>query len=581
MNVLGINVYHADTSACLLKNGNLIAACEEERFTRIKHYSGFPIYSIKFCLKKANISLKELDYITVNFNLNHNLYERFKFAFSNIKSTSLANKLLSLLNKRSLHSQFQEYFGENVKDKIIFVPHHISHISSSYFMSGFKDAVGVSIDATGDFSSMEISEFKNNKVNLISKNYYPHSLGILYQAITQFLGFKNYGDEYKVMALAAYGSPKYKKEFDKLVKFVPPYNFELNLEYFLHHKNFFFDNLNSSKPIFENLYSKKIEELLGSERYYKEELQQRHYDIASSLQNKFEEIILKIIKNIYLENHSNNLCLSGGCFFNSVLNGKIYKSSKFDKIFFHANVGDAGGSVGSSFYQFNEISKNFKNTIQDNYFIGPSYSDEQAKNLIKKNEKFLGDFSIDYGLNFEKIIEVVTDILSKSGLVAWFQDEMEWGPRALGNRSLLIDPKNKFAKDILNTKIKLREEFRPFAASILEEHTHEYFDVNNKDDKFPNMNVVLKANSICKNKFPAIVHVDGSSRIQTVNKNQNFKFYKLLNEFKKKTGSPILLNTSLNIDEPICESPVNVIETFSRTKIDCIVIQNTLIIRKI
>ena len=240
MMILGINTYHADTSACLIKNGHLIAAAEEERFTRIKHYSGFPVNSIKFCLKKAGVSFNEIDYITVNFNLRYNLYERIKFTFSNITSSNLLNKLLSLLNKTSIHNHFQEYFGEDIKDKIIFVPHHISHISSSYYTSGFKDAVGLSIDATGDFSSMEISEYKNNKINIISKNHYPHSLGILYQAITQFIGFKNYGDEYKVMALAAFGTPKYSKEFDKLVKFVPPFGFELNLEYFLHDKNFFF-----------------------------------------------------------------------------------------------------------------------------------------------------------------------------------------------------------------------------------------------------------------------------------------------------------------------------------------------------
>jgi carbamoyltransferase len=577
MMILGINTYHADTSACLIKNGHLIAAAEEERFTRIKHYSGFPVNSIKFCLKKAGVSFNEIDYITVNFNLRYNLYERIKFTFSNITSSNLLNKLLSLLNKTSIHNHFQEYFGEDIKDKIIFVPHHISHISSSYYTSGFKDAVGLSIDATGDFSSMEISEYKNNKINIISKNHYPHSLGILYQAITQFIGFKNYGDEYKVMALAAFGTPKYSKEFDKLVKFVPPFGFELNLEYFLHDKNFFFENLNSKKPNFENLFSKKIEKLFGTERSYKDEIQQKHYDIASSLQNKFEEIVLKIINNIYIENHSNNICFSGGCFFNSVLNGKIYESSKFDKMFFHANVGDAGGSVGSALYHLNKISKKSKNIVQENYFIGSSYSDEQAKNLIKKNEKFLKDFSINYDLNFEQINDIATDILSKNGLIAWFQDEMEWGPRALGNRSLLMNPKNQFAREILNTKIKLREEFRPFAASILEGYTHKYFDIKNKDDKFPNMNIVLKANSICKKEYPAIVHVDGSSRIQTVNKNQNFKFYNLLNAFKKKTGSPILLNTSLNIDEPICENPTNVIETFSRTKIDCIVIQNTVI----
>ena len=561
MMILGINTYHADTSACLIKNGHLIAAAEEERFTRIKHYSGFPVNSIKFCLKKAGVSFNEIDYITVNFNLRYNLYERIKFTFSNITSSNLLNKLLSLLNKTSIHNHFQEYFGEDIKDKIIFVPHHISHISSSYYTSGFKDAVGLSIDATGDFSSMEISEYKNNKINIISKNHYPHSLGILYQAITQFIGFKNYGDEYKVMALAAFGTPKYSKEFDKLVKFVPPFGFELNLEYFLHDKNFFFENLNSKKPNFENLFSKKIEKLFGTERSYKDEIQQKHYDIASSLQNKFEEIVLKIINNIYIENHSNNICFSGGCFFNSVLNGKIYESSKFDKMFFHANVGDAGGSVGSALYHLNKISKKSKNIVQENYFIGSSYSDEQAKNLIKKNEKFLKDFSINYDLNFEQINDIATDILSKNGLIAWFQDEMEWGPRALGNRSILFDPRNKDGKDIVN-KVKKREWFRPFAGTVLKEHANKYFDI--EDSPF-----MMYACDVKTKDLPAITHIDGTCRVQTLEYEQNKTFHNLISEFNKITDCPILFNTSFNIDgEPIVETLSDAINTFKRSSID-------------
>lgn len=579
MKILGLNTYHADTSACILIDGKLIAACEEERFSRIKHFSGFPINSIKYCLKKTNLKISDIDYISVNFNLRYNINQRIKFLLSNLKSSSLVNKLLGLINKKNIADLIYENFGENVKDKIQFIPHHISHISSSYFTSGLETAVGLSVDATGDFSSMEISKMEKNKIKILAKNYYPHSLGILYQSISQFLGFKKYGDEYKVMALAAYGKPNYKKEFEKLIKFLPPYNFELNLNYFVHQKKFFFDGALSNEPYFENLYSRKMEELLGKPREYQEDMVSRHYDIAASLQNRFEQILLKIINNIYLENHSDSLCLSGGCIFNSVLNGKIYQLNKFKDIFIHANVGDAGGAVGSALFCDSKFNKK-KYDKFENYYLGPNYCDDDVELALNKNKNILLDYEINKIDNYDTINDIVTDIISKKGVVAWFQDSSEWGPRALGNRSILVDCREPDIKDILNTKIKLREKFRPFAASILEDDVSDFFIVNDKKDKFPNMNFVLKAKEITQKTYPSIVHVDGSSRIQSVNIKSNKKFYDLLKKFKDKFSCPMLLNTSMNIDEPICESPTDVINSFANTKIDCIVMQKFILKKK-
>lgn len=580
MIILGLNVYHADTSASIIVNGNIVAACEEERFTRIKHFTGFPKNSINFCLKKLNIKLRDVDYITVNYNLNYNFFNRFKFAFSNITSTSIFSKIINLFNKKTISDTILNIYGVDCSKKIFFIPHHLSHISSSFLTSGFKDAIGISIDGTGDFSSMEISKYENNKIKVLHKNLFPHSLGILYQAITQFLGFKNYGDEYKIMALAAFGKPNYKNEFDKIIKFIPPYNFDLNLNYFVHHKQPFLEKSYNYKPIFDNLYSFKLESLLGPARNYNEMLSQDHYDIAASLQNKFEEIILKIINNIYMENHSDNLCYSGGCMFNSVLNGKIYNKTNFKNVFFHANVGDAGGSIGSSLNLHLKLSNDFKNIKQDNYYIGPSYSNDEVKEVIKNNSLLLGNFNISFNENFNHINHIVSSILRNKGIVAWFQDECEWGPRALGNRSLLADPTNKNIRNILNKKIKLREPFRPFASSILEEYTDQYFYIKNNEDIFPNMNIVLEAKEITKLNFPAIVHLDGSSRIQTLNKIRDKKFYNLIKYFHEQYSCPMLLNTSLNIDEPICESPQDVINSFSSTNIDCIILQNYILIRK-
>ncbi len=439
----------------------------------------------------------------------------------------------------------------------------------------------MSIDATGDFSSLEYSLFKNNKIEIIAKNHYPHSLGIFYQAISQFLGFRKFGDEYKVMALAAFGKPKFKKEFNEIVKFLPPYNFELNLDYFIHQKKFFFEGALASEPYFENLYSRNIEKLLGKARYHGEDIEERHKDIAATLQYKFEEIILKIVNNIYLENLSDNICLSGGCFFNSVLNGKIYKLNKFKNISIHANVGDAGGAIGSALYtEYENLSNGFKNNKFENYFLGPSYSVNEIEQSIKKHSTLLTDFEIRKFVNYSDLNDIVANILSKKGVVAWFQGQSEWGPRALGNRSILVDAKVPEIKEILNKKIKLREQFRPFAASVLEEDISNYFNVNEEGDAFPNMNFVLEAKEVTKNKYPAIVHIDGSSRIQSVNKKNNLKFYNLISTFKKKFKSPILLNTSLNIDEPICQSPDDVIKSFANTKVDCIALESILLIKK-
>lgn len=577
MIVLGINVFHADTSACIVINDKIEACCEEERFTRIKHFTGFPFNAINYCLNHAGVNLEEVDYITVNYNLKYNLFERTKFLLSNLQSSNLLNKIANLYSKRSLSNLFIDYFGINCEKKIKFIPHHEAHISSSYFTSGFDNAVGLSIDGTGDFSSMEISYCKNNEISITSKNLYPHSLGIVYQAITQFLGFKKYGDEYKVMALAAYGKPKYKKEFENLVIFKPPYNFEINLEYFVHQKKLSFKEGLSEKPVFENLFSKNLDNLLGQSRKYNEEVTQNHKDIASSLQNRFEEIILKIIHNLYLENISENLCLSGGCIFNSVLNGKIIEQNKFKNIHVHANVGDAGGALGSAL-RFLSKEKKYKFPRFSNYYLGPSYSENEIENSISKNRKILDSFTIEKFKNFDEVINKTVNLLKNKKVVGWFQDRLEWGPRALGNRSILIDAAVKDGKEILNTKIKLREQFRPFAASVLQDYVTDLFETDS--DNFPNMNFVFQAKSKTKEKYPAIVHVDGSSRIQSVSEQNNKKFFNLLKKFNEITNNPLLLNTSLNIDEPICLSPDDVFKSFSLTEIDALVIENFIFLKK-
>jgi len=572
MNILGLNVFHADTAAAIICNGKVKAAIEEERINRIKHTDKFPINSIKFCLKKAKLTISEIDYIAVNYDKFYNFKEKF-FYYKNFNILS-RNKILS---NRLILNNLKKEFKNNFRGKIINVPHHLAHISSSYFASGLKKSCGITIDGSGDFSTFEYFHCNNNNINLVSKVNFPHSLGLLYQAITQFLGFVNYGDEYKVMALAALGKPKYINQLKKIFVFEPPYDFTINKKIF--NEKFFKNKYNINDIIFGK--KKILTKLFGKSRTPKEAITSKHKDIASSLQLFFEDVILKILKNIFIENYSNNLCISGGCFFNSVLNGKIINKLNFNKVFLHPNCGDAGGSLGAALYVENKYNNKLKRKEFSNNYLGSIYNNRQVQKSITENKNLLINFTVFKIDSFSKINLLVSKALNEKKIVGWFQDRSEWGPRALGNRSILADSSIKNLKELINKKIKLREKFRPFACSILEEKASKFFFINkNIKINFPNMNFVFKAKSIVLRKFPSIVHNDGSSRIQTVNSKNNKKFYNLINTFYKKYRKPILLNTSLNINNPICDSPNDVIRTFYKTDIDLIVMQNFILVNK-
>lgn len=571
MKILGLNAFHADTSAAIIVNGKIKAAIEEERLNRIKHTNKFPINAIKFCLKEARLTINDIDFIAVNYNKYYNLKEKLSFA---TKFLTLERRF-KFSNKKIL-ACLKEEFKINIKAKIINVPHHLAHISSSYFTSGLNKSNGLTIDGSGDFSTLEFYHCKNNNIRIVDKINFPNSLGLLYQAISQFLGFLKYGDEYKVMALAAMGKPKYVNQFKKFLVFDPPYNFNLNKKIF---QNNFFKKIYETKDI---IYSKKfLEKFFGKERKSSETILKRHKDIACSLQFFFEDISLKIIRNIFIENYSNNICISGGCFFNSVLNGKIINNLNFSKVFLHSNCGDAGGSIGAALYFYYKKNNKLRKKEYSNNYLGSYYKNNEIEKSITENKKLLGNFIFFKIESFNKINYLVSRALNEGKIVGWFQDRAEWGPRALGNRSILADPSIANIKNIINRKIKLREPFRPFACSILEKKVHEYFYIKkDANTSLSNMNFVFSAKKITSRKFPAIVHSDGSSRIQTVNSNQNKKFFNLINTFYKKYKKPLLLNTSLNINNPICESPDDVIKTFYNTDIDLIVMQNFIIINK-
>ena len=580
MIILGLNINHADTSACIIINGKIIAAIEEERFVRKKHYAGFPLNSIEFCLSIAKLTINDVNFITLNYSPSSNLKQKVFYIIKNIISISTLKKILSFKNKLFHTSDLHRYLNKNnFNGKIINVEHHMSHIASSYYNSSFENAAGLTIDGFGDFCSTGTFLCSNDKIQGLKKVYFPHSLGILYQAITQFLGFKNYGDEYKVMGLASYGDPKYLKEFEDLVQYNSKNFFSLNLDYFSHHSNSEFSySFSNGIPKFSNLYSKKITELLGKERNPYDKIEKRHFDIASSLQICFENIVFSILNNLYQETKIENLCLAGGCALNSKFNGLIKERTPFKNVFIQPNAGDAGGAMGSAlhFLRKNEINKASIHQRDNNKcYLGNSYTNEFIEDKLIKKNKLMKNYSFKK-LNDADLYNEVANRISKNQVIGWFKGRCEWGPRALGNRSILADARNPEIKDILNKKIKLRESFRPFAPAVLEEFANTYFDINYPS---PFMLNVVNGKKIAKESVPAVVHVDNTCRVQTVSKSDNYHFYNLISEFNKLTGVPIILNTSFNENEPIVLNPDHAFDCFRRTSMDCLVLENWIITR--
>ena len=572
--ILSINFLHSDTSSCIFKNGKLIAAAEEERFSRIKHTSSFPINSINFCLNEAKIDISDLDIITINSNPFSSIDKKILFTLKNLKRYVLALKSLSnIKQKLTIKKLISLNFQKKFKGKIVYLDHHLSHIASSSFFSNFEESVNLSIDGFGDFASAGWGTSNNSTISIDKKILFPHSMGIFYQAITQFLGFKNYGDEYKVMGLSSYGNPNFENELSKVLKNTN-FGYELNLDYFVHQNQSIIEYDKLGQLNYKNLYSKKLIELLGPERKIDDKITQRHMDLAKSAQVIYEKTLFNLLNNLYDKYKIDNLTLSGGCAMNSVANGKILKNTLFKKIYISPNPGDAGGAIGSALLFLNN---NKYEIVKDiNYaYLGKDYDNDQIeKILIDKNLK--SEF-FTKKTSEEELLDIVTEELSNSKIVGWFQGKMEWGARALGNRSILADARNPDIKNIINSKIKRRESFRPFAPAIIGEYSKDWFET---DKEVPYMSEVYNILEKKRKELPGITHVDGTGRLQTVTQSTNPRFYKLIKKFYEKTKIPILLNTSFNENEPIVESPKQAIDCFMRTNMDILVLENWIISRK-
>ena len=572
MIILGINWRHGDAAACIVIDGKLSSAVEEERFTKIKNCSHFPINSIKYCLSSNNLTIDDIDYITVNSQTKYNSLGKLIFIFKNLFNKFIYKNIkLSLFIKKEIRYQFYYYFNKDIKDKIIYVPHHLAHAYSTlFFLEDNQNSLIFSFDGSGDFSTIELYLVNQTKIKLLEKNYFPHSLGFYYMAFTQFLGFKNYGDEYKVMGLSALGSPIYA---DKIKKYLikNEYPLRLNFKYFNIPEVTYFKH----RPNVELLFNKQFIDIFGEPRSSKEEnIKQIYKDYAASMQQVFEDIVFGYLNKFQKQFNSKKIYLTGGCALNGMLAGKIVESKLFNEIRMNPNPGDAGGALGSAFYQAIEnkcvIDKN-----QNIPYSGPSYTNSFIKkNIINKiidNKKFNIEFcekDEDLSLNIAKKIK-------EHKIVFWHQDGMEWGPRALGNRSILADPTDINIKNILNSKIKKRELFRPFAPVVLKNYSDDYFYMHEQDSKY--MNIVFKAKENTIQKFPGVVHDDLTSRVQTIEITDNKKLYNLITEFNKLTACPMLINTSLNINAPISMSPMDSFNFFLISEIEVLILNNWII----
>ena len=573
--ILGLNCYHADSSACIFIDNKLEFGIEEERINRKKHWAGLPINSIKACLSYNKLKISDVTDIAVNTDPFSNIGKKTAYFLRNYLSGSKKKEIFKRVkNKFNLLDDINESFKKdklNKKIKIHFIDHHKSHIASAFYPSNFNKAIGLSIDGFGDFCSIAIAKCENKEIKIIERVYFPHSLGVFYEAFTQLLGFSNYGDEYKVMGLSSYGSPTY---FEEILNnfFDNKKILNLNLDNF-NHTDKDFKYKFRGLPIQSKLFKKSVFSKYSISKNQKISIKQKN--IASSVQKVFEHKLLKIINKINDLKFSRNLVYAGGCALNSLANKKILDSKIFKKIFIPYAPGDGGGSIGSALVVANKKFKKKKITNLYSPYIGPNYSDYEILNFIE-NFKPLNNFDLKIYKNKKKLFNEIAKLIYMNNIIGYFNGRMEFGARALGNRSIIANPCNPKIKEIINTKIKRRENFRPFAPTIIAEKKKIWFE---NETSNPYMSVVENIKPIKRRNIPAVTHVDGTGRVQTITKKYNFDFYSIIKNFEKLSGVPIILNTSFNENEPIVMDYKQAINCFLRTNMDVLVLNNIIIRR--
>ena len=604
MKILGLNAYHGDSAACLFVDGKLIAAAEEERFRRIKHWAGLPTQSINFCLEEAKLRFEEIDHIAINRKPGVNNLRRLGFVLTHWPHPKLmAQKIKNIRSAASIKDAVQAAYGIEIKAEVHHVEHHLAHLASAFLVSGFTEAACISIDGFGDFASTAFGVGQGDQVKIDSRVYFPHSLGIFYSALTQFLGFPHYGDEYKVMGLAPYGEPTFLDPLREVVRIRPDGTFRLNLKYFRHHIGNVSYTWKDCAPEVGTLYRPPLIDLLGPARKPDDPIEQKHKDIARSVQATYEKALFALLQALHKQHPSDHLALAGGCAMNSVANGKVYRRTPFKKMYLPAAAGDAGGAIGAAALiqtEFDKVEEVRRSEIEDRTlasqlptltydlrskrsldtaYLGPDSSEEEIHALIDWKKKEIADAgcTISYVGDEEELLKKTAQAIADGQIVGWFQGRMEWGPRALGNRSILADPRKAEIKDVLNAKIKRRESFRPFAPSILREEVAEWFET---DDDVPFMMQVFQLRPKYRELVPAVTHVDGTGRLQTVHRETNPRYHRLIEHFREITGIPLVLNTSFNENEPVVCFPEEALDCFLRTKMDLLVLGNFCVERK-
>jgi len=575
VNILGINAYHGDVSAVLLRDGEVVAAVEEERFRRIKHVAGFPTESIHACLEMGGIDGRDVHHVAVSRNPRAHLLRKALFAVRHRPQAKLiTDRAANYRRVGDIPQTILQTLGlppGGAGPTVHWVEHHPAHLASTFFVSPFDRAAVAAIDGFGDFVSTSWALGQGPRLDVLQRTYFPHSLGIVYLAITQYLGFMGFGDEFKVMGLAPYGSPDFTEPLRKLIHLRPGGRFELDLSYFQHWKGRGGMTWDDGEPKLDRVFSSKLEQLLGPARGPQETVTARHEAMAASLQAVFEDAAFHVLNGLYAKTRVPALCLAGGCAMNSVANGKIRTRTPFEEVYVQPASGDNGTALGAAFWVWHQVLAEPRRFVMRHGYWGPRFDAAATASALDARARDLSQqgCEIETVSDPERLYDWTAARIAEGLVVGWFQGRMEWGARAIGNRSILADPRRADMREIINTKIKFREKFRPFAPSVLEEAYERYFTGATAD---PFMLQVYPVHPAERARIPAVTHVDGSGRIQTVSRESNPEYWGLIRAFERRTGVPILLNTSFNENEPIVHQPSEALDCFLRTRMDVLVL---------
>lgn len=571
MLILGLNAFHADASAVLvdMTSGALVAAVAEERLNRIKHYAGFPELAVRECLRIAGASPGDIAHVAIARDARANRLAKLGFALRNLpRMPRLARQRLHLRAEVASVPQLLErslgFAPGQLPATVHHIEHHLAHLGSSFLVSPFERAALLSIDGFGDFASTMTGLGEAGEICVFDRTLFPHSMGILYATVCQFIGYDQYGDEGKVMGLAPYGEDAYRDFFDELVRLDDHGRFRLNLRYFVHHTegvDYSFDG--DGRPAVAPLYSSEFVRRLGPARMHRGELTRRDMDLARSLQVCLERVYFHILEELHRRTGSEQLCLAGGVALNSVANGQIFEQTPFREVFIQPAAGDDGTALGAAYWVLHQVLRRPRSFVMDHAFTGPQFSDADIASALDT----AGVGAVQ--LQDRVLLHRTAQAIAEGKVVGWFQGAMEWGPRALGNRSILVHPGHSRMKDILNARIKHREWFRPFAPSILADRLGDYFECAHPS---PFMLMVYKTRVQLRDRIPAVNHIDNTARVQSVSRQVNPRYYRLIEEFERRAGIPVLLNTSFNENEPIVCTPTEAIECFQRTHMDVLAI---------